>query len=80
MSGSASAVSVGSGTVMEINATTINSTATNAITGAGACNTSGVTYETGTTYLNNVTTQSGGTIQGIRAGNAPSAGYLGRAD
>jgi hypothetical protein len=75
--GSASAISIGSGTTVFLYNVIVTSTATNAITGAGTCNFTGIQYAQGSTYLNNTTTQAGGTIQGIRAGNAPSAGYLG---
>ena len=76
-SGSASAISIGTGTTVFLYNVIVTSTATNAITGAGTCNFTGIQYAQGNTYLNNTTTQAGGTIQGIRAGNAPSAGYLG---
>jgi hypothetical protein len=78
-SGSASAISIGAGTSMLIDLTYISSTNTNAITGAGTCNFSGISYNAaaGATFVNNVTTQSGGTIQGIAAGNNPTAGYIG---
>jgi len=76
-SGTASALSIGSGTTMTLTNAHINSSNTDAITGAGTLDFTGLTFQEGTTYLVNTTTQSGGTIQGIRAGNAPSAGYLG---
>ena len=75
-SGTASALSIGTGTTLTITNAVVTSGNTNAITGAGTINFGGIIYE-GSSYTNNVTTQTGGTIQGIRAGNAPSAGYLG---
>jgi hypothetical protein len=55
----------------------INSTATNAVSGSGTIIYNGFFF-VGTSYLVNTTTQTNvGTIQGIRAGNAPAAGFLG---
>jgi hypothetical protein len=55
----------------------INSTATSAVGGSGTIISNGFFY-VGTSYLMNTTTQTNvGTIQGIRAGNAPAAGFLG---
>ena len=76
-SGSASAISVGSGCTFVAQNLLIYTSATNAITGGGTINFTNITYAENSSYLNNVTTQAGGTIQGLRAGNAPSAGYVG---
>lgn len=76
-SGTASAFSIGAGCTGNLNVCNINSSNTNAITGAGTFNGTGNTYS-GSSLTNNVTTQTtAGTIAGIRAGNAPSAGLLG---
>lgn len=75
-SGTASAVSIGSGTTVEILNSEFTSSNTNAITGAGTLNYSGITFGSGTSTTINVTTQLGGTIQGGRF-QAPSAGFLG---
>lgn len=76
VSGTASAISIGSSTTVLASICNIFSSNTNAITGTGTINFTGLHYSS-TSFLNNTTTQSGGTVQGLRAGNAPSAGYLG---
>jgi trimeric autotransporter adhesin len=75
-SGTASAISVTTATTLNINIATINSSNTNAITGAGTLGYSNISFVNSKTI--NTTTQSGGTIAGS-TGNAsiPSAGYLG---
>lgn len=77
VSGSASSLSLGSGTTTNVNLCSFSSSNTNVLTGAGTITFSGLTYLPTESYTNNVTTQTGGAIQGIRAGNAPSAGFLG---
>jgi hypothetical protein len=74
-SGTASAISVGAGTTVECYNTVLNSSNTNVITGAGTLKYSGLSF-TGSSSLINVTTQTGGTLQGGRF-QAPSAGFLG---
>lgn len=74
--GTASAISVGTGTSMAVYNSIIQSTNTNALTGAGTLVVSGNTYS-GTSHQTNVTTQTGGAIAGLTQGTAPSAGYLG---
>ncbi len=76
-SGSATAITVGTGVTIGIYNSVISSSATNAISGAGTVNFSNISYLQGASYTNAVTTQAGGVIQGLRAGNAPSAGYIG---
>jgi len=76
-SGTASSVSISNGATAGITACTFDSSNTNVITGAGGLDFSGLIFPQGATYTVNTTTQAGGAIQGIRAGNAPSAGYLG---
>lgn len=75
LSGSASAVSIGSGTTMTINNTDISSSNTNAITGAGTLSYSGITFS-GSSFKINTTTQTGGVIQGGVV-QAPSTGFIG---
>jgi len=75
-SGSASAISVGSGTTLTSISCTISSTNTNAITGAGTL-ISNSTLFSGASHQTNVTTQSGGAASGLTQGTAPSAGFIG---
>jgi len=70
-------LTVGSGCIANIYLSKLYSTATAAITGAGTCNSVGIVYQPGSSFLNNVTTQNAGTIQGIISGNAVNAGFLG---
>lgn len=56
-SGSASAISIGSGTAITATKLTVNSSNTNAITGAGTITYGGIIYS-GTSILNNVTTKN----------------------
>lgn len=73
-SGTASSISIGSSAVIQF--CEINSTNTNAITGAGAIVYSGLVFS-GTSFTINTTTQTGsGTLIGSR-NTAPSAGFLG---
>lgn len=73
-SGTASAVSVSS--TVSFSLCVINSSNTNAITGAGSAVLSGTTF-IGTSIKSNVTTQTGGVLTGLTQGSAPSAGYIG---
>lgn len=72
-SGTASAISI-AGTLNAYNSD-INSTNTNAITGAGTITYAGLTFSS-TSKLINTTTQSGGLLQGGLS-QAPSAGFIG---
>ncbi len=74
-SGSASSVSVGSGTTVTLDSCIISSTNTNAVTGAGTLNYIGLIFQ-GTSFKINTTTQSGGVMQGGQT-QAPSAGFIG---
>ena len=73
--GTASALSVGAGTTARVTASTIYSTNTNAITGAGT-----IIYDclsfTGTSQKISTTTQTGGLLKG-GVTQAPSAGFIG---
>lgn len=75
-SGSASAISISNTTV--INFSRIFSTNTNAVTGAGTVQYQGMGFQpTGSFVVNTTTQTSTGTLIGLRAGNAPTAGFLG---
>jgi len=74
-SGTASAISIGTGVTADVYSNRIASSNTNAITGAGTIN-YGLLIFSGTSQTINTTTQVGGTIKGGVA-QAPSAGYLG---
>lgn len=74
-SGTASAISIGTGTTINAEDSIISSTNTNAITGAGTINYSGLTFS-GTSYKINTTTQTGGLTQGGLT-QAPTAGFIG---
>lgn len=76
ISGTASAISAGTGTVINLIQPTISSSNTNALTGAGTIVSSGVIY-TGTSHFSNATTQTGGAINGLTQGTAPSVGMIG---
>lgn len=76
LSGTASTLSTGAGATTDITNSSVSSSNTNAITGSGTIVANAVTY-TSTSLLNNTTTQSGGTIVGLRGGTAPSAGFIG---
>lgn len=74
--GTASAISIGSGCAGNYNGCTFNSSNTNVLTGAGTINSS-VNIYTGASLGDNVTTHSTvGAVVGLR-GFTPSAGYLG---
>jgi hypothetical protein len=75
-SGTASAVSAGTGTTVTMALCGVNSSNTNALTGSGTINSFNVTY-IGTSHLSNVTTQTGGAASGLTQGTAPSAGFIG---
>lgn len=75
-SGTASALSIGTGTLISLAHCLISSSNTNAITGAGSVLSVGTIY-TGTSHFSNVTTQTGGAINGITQGTAPSLGMVG---
>lgn len=75
-SGSASAISVGSGTTVKLSGCCdINSSNTNAITGAGTLIGSNINFS-GTSSFTNVTSQTLGAIPGIKS-VAPAAGMIG---
>lgn len=74
-SGTAVAISVGTGTTVEAYNCVVHSSNTNAISGAGSLNYSGLSFA-GTSSLINTTTQTGGTLKGGRV-QAPSAGFIG---
>lgn len=73
--GSASAISIGTGTTGGVYHCLISSSNTNAITGAGTIVYSNLTFSS-TSLKINTTTQTGGTIQGGLT-QAPSVGFLG---
>lgn len=75
-SGTTSALSIGSGTTLTLSNTIINSSNTNAITGAGTLQSYSNIFS-GTSHQTNVTTQTGGVAAGLTQGTAPSAGYIG---
>ncbi len=74
--GTSSAISIGAGALVNLIACDVQSSNTNAITGAGAINYTGINFLPSTSFVNNVTTQSGGTLVGSR-NTAPAAGFLG---
>jgi hypothetical protein len=74
-SGSASCISLGAGTTGNILSISINSSNTNAITGAGTALSNGVSFIT--SHQSNVTAQTGGAASGLTQGTEPSAGFLG---
>ncbi len=74
-SGTASALSIGSGSSINLVESTIASSNTNAITGAGTLTYSALAFTSSSSTIN-VTTQTGGTLQG-GVFQAPSAGYVG---
>lgn len=74
-SGTASAVSVGASSTLNMYNTTISSSNTNAVTGSGTLNYSTLVFS-GTSSTINVTTQAGGLISGGKF-QAPSAGFIG---
>lgn len=74
-SGTQSAISIGSGTTVELTNALLNSSNTNVITGAGTLKYTGLVF-TGSSLGINVTTQQGGLLQGGRVQN-PSVNYIG---
>lgn len=74
--GSASAVSIGSGTTVQLYQCIISSSNTNPITGAGTLDYTGIAFSNGSTTAINTTTQVGGLLQG-GVTQAPSAGFIG---
>ena len=74
-SGSASAISIGSGAALSTAFCIVVSSNTNAITGAGTHNFHGVNFSS--SAKSNVTTQTGGVASGLTQGTAPSAGFVG---
>lgn len=75
-SGTASCISVGAGTIVDVYGSQLNSSNTNVITGAGTINYSGLSF-TGSSVKINTTTQVGGLLQG-GVTQAPSAGFIGQ--
>jgi|GEM_PF-1916217 len=75
-SGTASTLSVGAGTFVNVTLCTINSSNTNAITGLGTATLINMNF-TGPSHQANVSTQSGGAVNGLTQGSAPSAGMIG---
>lgn len=74
-SGSASAISISNTTTLTD--CVVGSSNTNAVTGAGTVTYHNLSFN-GTSLLVNTTTQTNcGTVIGLRAGNAPAAGFLG---
>ena len=74
-SGSASAISIGSGTSILVANSVVTTSNTNAITGAGTLNYTGVSFG-GTSFKINTTTQIGGILKGGQS-QAPSVGFVG---
>ena len=75
-SGTASAISIGTGTTVNLYLSDINSSNTNAITGAGTINYSGITFSGSSSTINTTTKTISGTLQGSK-NTAPTAGFLG---
>jgi hypothetical protein len=75
LSGSNPAISVSAAATLSLANSIVKSSNTNAITGTGILNYSGISF-TGTSTTINTTTQVGGTLQGSK-NTAPSAGFLG---
>jgi hypothetical protein len=73
-SGTASAVSISA--TLQMFECTINSTNTNAVTGAGTITYSGISFSNTSTTINTTTQTNCGTLQGSK-NTAPSAGFLG---
>lgn len=77
LSGSASAVSIGSGTIFNLQTPTIDSTNTNAITGAGTYTILNPNFVNTSHNVNTTTQGSSGAVYGLTQGTAPAAGLLG---
>lgn len=75
ISGSSSAISVGTGATLTFTESDVDSSNTNAITGAGTLIYSGISFSNSSAKIN-TTTQTGGTLKGGLT-QAPSAGFLG---
>lgn len=75
-SGTASAISIGSGTTVNAYNCIVNSTNTNAITGSGTAVLVGTSYSN-SSHQTNVTAQTGGAAFGLTQGTAPSSGCIG---
>lgn len=71
--GTASAISIGSS--LTLHQAVVNSSNTNAITGAGSLTYAGIAFQ-GSSFKINTTTQTGGILQGGLT-QAPSAGFIG---
>ena len=76
VSGTSSAISVGTGASLAMYGCTSSSSNTNAWTGAGTLKTFGNVFN-GSSHQSNVTTQTGGAASGLTQGTAPSAGFIG---
>lgn len=80
-SGSASAISVGTGVTLPISDCTISSSNTNAITGLGTLNFSGLVFSNSSSTINTTNLSpmvvKGGFYQGNLTSTAPAAGMLG---
>ena len=74
--GSASALSVGSGTTVNADFCDFSSGNASAVAGAGTLSIRVPTFS-GTTKVTTVTTQTGGAASGLTQGSAPSAGFIG---
>lgn len=74
--GSASSISIGSGTTMAVHNNIIESSNTNAITGAGTISYSCLAFSATSSTINTTTKTVAGTIQGSK-NTAPTAGFLG---
>jgi hypothetical protein len=80
-SGSASAISIGTGATLSINCCTVGSSNTNAITGIGTVNIDGIAFNSTSSTIN-TTTQNlqvfdGGEYKGRASSTAPAAGMIG---
>lgn len=74
-SGSASAITIASSSLLNLFQSVISSSNTNCITGAGSLNYSDIVFSGSSTVIN-TTTQTGGTLIGGKF-QAPSAGFIG---
>lgn len=76
VSGTASAISVGASGLLNASICDINTTNTNAITGAGAINYFNLAFSNSSQTINTTTQANAGTIKGSTT-TAPTAGFLG---
>jgi hypothetical protein len=74
--GTASGISIGAGTTLFLTNSVINSSNTNAITGAGTIEYQGISFTNSSSTINTTTQTVSGTLIGSR-NTAPSAGFLG---